>query len=44
VIFTPAADALRKPTMATSGIASTAALPRIAIKGGASSIICIRRG
>jgi hypothetical protein len=44
VIFTPASDALREPMIATGGSARTAASPRIAIKGGASSIICNRRG
>jgi hypothetical protein len=44
VIFTPAADALREPTIATSGKFSTLASPRIATSGGASSIICRRRG
>jgi hypothetical protein len=42
--LTPAAEALREPTMATSGRASTARLPRTANKGGASSIICSRDG
>ena len=44
VIFTPAAEALREPTMATNGIVSTPAWPRIASSGGASSIICKRCG
>src|SRR5262245_60665193 len=41
---TPAADALRAPTTATAGRLSAAALPRTAKSGGASSIICRRRG
>ena len=44
VIFTPSAEALREPTIATGGIARTTALPRTAIKGGALSIICSRCG
>ena len=42
--LTPAAEALREPTMATSGRVSTASLPRTASNGGASSIICSRGG
>jgi hypothetical protein len=34
VIFTPAAEALREPMMATSDIANTRLWPRIAISGG----------
>jgi len=40
----PAPEALREPTIATIGIASAGAYPRIASKGGASSIICKREG
>src|SRR5262249_62095285 len=39
-----AAEALRAPTMATAGRRSAAILPRTARSGGASSIICSRRG
>jgi len=35
---------LREPTIATKGSASARACPRIAIRGGASSIICNRSG
>ena len=42
--LTPAAEALREPTMATSSRVSTASLPRTASKGSASSIICKRGG
>ncbi len=42
--FTPAADALRAPTIATIGIASADNWPRTASSGGASSIICRRGG
>lgn len=42
--LTPAAEALREPTMATSSRVSTASLPRTASRGGASSIICRRGG
>jgi hypothetical protein len=42
--LTPAVEALREPTMATSGRVSTASLPRTASKGGASSIIYRRGG
>jgi hypothetical protein len=44
VNFIPAPEALREPTIATSGSANAGAWPRIAIKGGASSIICSRSG
>src|SRR5215831_6359264 len=40
----PAAEALRAPTTATAGRRSAAVLPRTARSGGASSIICSRRG
>ena len=44
VIFTPAGEALRDPTMATCGIPNARLWPRIAMSGGASSIICKRGG
>jgi hypothetical protein len=40
----PAAEALREPTTATAGMASTGKWPRTASSGGASSIICKRSG
>ena len=42
--FTPAAEALRAPTIATIDIASADDCPRTASSGGASSIICSRSG
>ena len=44
VNFSPAPEALREPTIATIGSDSARALPRTAINGGASSIICKRGG
>ena len=44
VNFSPAPEALREPTTATMGIANAAGLPRSAMSGGASSIICSRSG
>jgi hypothetical protein len=38
--LTPAAEALREPTMATVGAPSTVVFPRTAMSGGASSILC----
>jgi hypothetical protein len=38
-ILTPAAEALREPTMATTGPRSTPALPRTASSGGTSSTV-----
>jgi hypothetical protein len=42
--FHAGAGALREPTTATIGSANAAAWPRIATRGGASSIICSRGG
>ncbi len=42
--FTPAAEALREPTMATRGRFRMAAAPRTAMSGGGSSIMVSRKG
>ena len=43
-ILPPAADALREPTIATIGCASSRALPRTEIRDGASSMLARARG